>query len=74
MNKHDRDNLNFLLSADEQTMENWYRTVSQDDVAYALELLQAHKTELIMRELECIDVEAEEDLAQAQEVLARYVL
>lgn len=74
MNKHDQDNLNFLLAADKTTLDQWYQTVSQDDVEYALELLQMHRSELELRELELTDLEAEEDLSQAQSVLARFTL
>ena len=74
MNKHDRDNLQFLLSADKKTMESWYQTVGEDDVEYALELLQLYRTELELREFEIIDTEAEQDLSQAQSVLSRFTL
>ena len=74
MNNHDRDNLQFLLSADKKTMESWYQTVSEDDVEYALELLQLYRTELALREFEIIDTEAEQDLSQAQAVLSRFTL
>jgi hypothetical protein len=74
VNKHDRDNLQFLLSADKSTMDQWYQTVSEDDVEYALELLQLHRTELELRELEIIDTEAETDLSGAQSVLSRFTL
>ena len=72
MNKHDRDNLQFLLSADKKTMDSWYQTVGEDDVEYALELLQLYRTELELREFEIIDTEAEQDLSQAQAVLSRF--
>jgi hypothetical protein len=72
MNEHDRDNLRFLLSADKSTMDQWYQTVSEDDVEYALELLQVHRTELELREFDLIDAEAEQDLSQAQAVLSRF--
>lgn len=74
MNKHDRDNLQFLLSADKSTMDQWYQTVSEDDVEYALELLQLYRTELELREFDLIDAEAEQDLSQAQSVLSRFTL
>jgi hypothetical protein len=74
VNKHDRDNLQFLLSADKNTMDQWYQTVSEDDVEYALELLQLHRTELELRELEIIDTEAETDLSDAHSVLTRFTL
>lgn len=74
MNKHDQDNLQFLLSADESTMESWYRSVSEDDIKYAMELLQMHRSELELREFDLIDAEAEQDLSEAQAVLSRFTL
>ena len=41
MNKHDRDNLNFILSLDEAGFDEWYATLSDDDVDYALEIIKA---------------------------------
>jgi hypothetical protein len=74
VNKHDRDNLQFLLSADKKTMDSWYRTVSEYDVEYALELLQLYRTELELRELEIIDTEAGSDMSEAHSVLTRFTL
>ena len=74
MNKHDQDNLQFLLSADESTMESWYRSVSEDDLKYAMELLQMHRSELELREFDLIDAEAKQDLSEAQAVLSRFTL
>jgi hypothetical protein len=55
-------------------MDQWYQTVSEDDVEYALELLQLYRTELELREFDLIDAEAEQDLSQAQSVLSRFTL
>ena len=74
MNTYDQKNLEFLLSADNTTLDQWYQTVSQDDVEYALELLQMHRSEIELRDLEITDSEAEEDLSQARAVLARFTL
>lgn len=67
MNKHDYDNLQFLLHADDATMKEWYKTVSMDDVEYALELLAAYRLELEMRELELTD--DVDDVSEAAMVL-----
>jgi hypothetical protein len=42
MNKHDRDNLKFILSTysqGEDAVKEWMKEVSEDDLMYALELL-----------------------------------
>ena len=39
--QHDRNNLNFLLSADQETLKLWYKNCSNDDLLYAKSLLDA---------------------------------
>lgn len=39
MSKEDADNLKFLLSVDQETLEDWFSKMSTDDHLYALELL-----------------------------------
>jgi hypothetical protein len=58
MNKHDRDNLNFLLSTDDATFKDWYNQMDEDDHDYARELLNMYSLELKERSLELL-VEAE---------------
>jgi hypothetical protein len=58
MNEHDRSNLEFLLNADEQTIQDWHSKVSADDHAYAHELLDLYSKELKERAL-ALKVEAE---------------
>jgi hypothetical protein len=72
MNDHDRGNLHFLLSADESTMQEWYNQVDQDDVEYALELLQMASAELTVKEMELAEADETLDLTQAQAVLSRF--
>lgn len=47
MNKHDEDNLNFLLSVDIVTLYDWYGKVDEDDHLYAIELLTKFNLENI---------------------------
>lgn len=72
MNDHDRDNLQFLLTADETAMQDWYSQVSQDDIEYALELLQMANAELTVKEMELSEAAEELDLTQAQAILSRF--
>ena len=74
MNNWDRDNLNFLLNADRETMEDWYHMATEDDFKYAAELFRRARTELAMQELALVDSEAVEDMTEAQAVLARFRL
>ncbi len=72
MNDHDRNNLNFILSLDEDGFEKWYVTLSDDDVDYALELLKAARTEVAMKHSEIFD--DVEDCTEAVQVLKGFML
>lgn len=74
MNNWDRDNLNFLLTASKETLEDWHHYADADDYAYALELLQAAQTELELITLDTIDTEVQEDVSAARAVLSRFAL
>lgn len=50
MNNHDRANLEFLLKATPEVLEEWSREVTQDDLDYAQELFDAYQLELDERE------------------------
>ncbi len=51
MNQHDRDNLDFLLGASPEVIEDWYEQMSDDDIEYAFELLEEYAQELAANEL-----------------------
>ena len=51
MDKQDRDNLDFLLNSDPDTLFVWSPTVSQDDLEYAEELLEKYSKELDERQV-----------------------
>ena len=46
MNPHDKENLKFLMSVSPEVLQDWYNTVSQEDVDYAMELLKHASDEL----------------------------
>ena len=73
MNEWDRNNLNFLLSADEATMQEWYKTVTEDDLTYAFELLATHKEELNAQIVE-LELEDKESYDEAEAVLRKFLL
>ena len=60
-NQHDRDNLNFLLNADEVCLKDWHAQADADDLVYAQELLAAYSEELKLRAQE-LRIECELDL------------
>lgn len=46
MNQRDRDNLNFLMTASDEVLREWYSLANEDDLTYAQELLSAYEREL----------------------------
>jgi hypothetical protein len=68
MNPNDLKNLEYIKSLNEEEFDEWMETLAADDVAYAIELLQAARANLIMMEVELAD--EVEELTEAQEVLA----
>ena len=51
MNQRDRDNLDFLLNASPEVIQDWYEKMDDDDIEYAFELLDAYSQELEIEEL-----------------------
>jgi hypothetical protein len=74
MNDWDRGNLDFILNSSDADLEDFYSWASDEDLLYALELIQLAKAELEVEEIEMLEAEADEDLSQAQAVLQRFRL
>ena len=75
-NEWDRDNLNFLLGADEHCLKDWHAQADADDLAYAQELLAAYSEELKLRARE-LRIECEMDLKgthEADQVIGKFRL
>jgi hypothetical protein len=72
MNQHDKDNLQFLLTATPDVLKDWYDSVDRDDHEYAIELIRLHTAEIIVHNMEVAD--NVEDLSEARQVLAKYRL
>lgn len=70
MNKHDRDNLKFLMTISPETFSDWLDQASKDDIDYALEIIKQHKTELIMYALSVSDLNVD-DVSDAKKVIDR---
>ncbi len=73
MNDYDRENLNFLLNASPEVLEDWYENVSEDDHEYAQELLSAFGEELKLRN-SFNATEKVQDTTDAENVLRKYRL
>jgi hypothetical protein len=74
MNNWDKGNLDFILNSTDEDMEDFLSWASDEDLRYALELIQIAKNELAMQEIEMLDTKVDEDLSQAQAVLERFRL
>ena len=74
MNNWDKGNLDFILNSTDADMEDFLSWASDEDLQYALELLQTARAELELAEIEILDIEAVEDLSQAQAVLEQFRL
>jgi hypothetical protein len=57
-NEWDRDNLMFLLTSDDDVLQDWHNQADADDLAYAQELFDSYAEELRLRS-ELVLVEAE---------------
>lgn len=82
MNQHDRENLNFLLTASRDVLKDWYSQIDSDDLAYASELLDQYAEELNLRN-SMIDADqalntlcdlTDDPYAEANDLLARFRL
>lgn len=67
MNQHDRDNLNFLLTASAKTLKDWQIQADEDDLIYAQELLAAYSEELKAKSLEILVEATLENLKEYNE-------
>jgi hypothetical protein len=64
MTERDLDNLEFLLTASNKVIGDWFSKMEPDDIDYAIELLELAKLELVDQATEMTD------LSQAQDVLS----
>jgi hypothetical protein len=74
MNNWDKGNLDFILNSTDEDMEDFLSWASDEDLRYALELIQIAKNELAVQEIEMLEAGANEDFSQAQAVLKRFRL
>ena len=74
MNNWDKGNLDFILNSTDADMEDFLSWASDEDLRYALELIQLAKAELAVQEIEMLETKDDEDFSQAQAVLERFRL
>ena len=78
MNPYDRANLSFLMHASPETIRDWYERVSEDDIQYALELIQMARLEMSLQESDYHEDYSsdacEEDFSLANSVLSKFTL
>lgn len=73
MDKYDRENLNFLLNSDVETLKLWYSTVDTLDHEYAQSLLTAYAEELKLKAV-LLNNYTDIDLSGAKAVLNKFKL
>ena len=77
MNDWDKNNLNYLMSLTEDEFDEFMATMPEDDIQYAIELIQTRKAEtaVLLEELrDAYYEQSEMDLSDAQAVLAKFRL
>ncbi len=72
MNPYDLNNLSYIMSLNNEQFDEWMLTVSDDDINYAIEIIQARRAELIMAEHDLLEDEL--DVTEAQSILSKFTL
>ena len=71
MNKRDRDNLNFILSLNEEQFDEWMETLDADDLDYAVELIRIGRTENLLKEMDLMEETNSDKFTQAKAIIDR---
>jgi hypothetical protein len=80
MNEWDRDNLSFIMSCSDEEFKAWFEQATEDDIAYALELIKQSRCELLEQEFEVFNRESERIMLkhgkypQASAILCKFLL
>lgn len=75
MNKHDRSQLNYIMSLSDEEFEAWALSVPEDDIKYAMELIQAARTESFLQEQNLLEMALEDStFDEARAVLEKFRL
>jgi len=73
MLEYDQDNLDFLLSASDEGLQQWHAEMDEDDISYAMELLETAKWYITAKQVE-IEMLNTLDYSAANAVLSKYML
>lgn len=75
MNDHDRSNLRFIMSLDDDQFDAWSENIADDDIQYAIELIQQARLELAEQECNLLEFDLiDSDFAEARAVLNKFRL
>jgi hypothetical protein len=74
MNEFDKENLEFFMRADKATMKEWFEWADQENLAYAMNLIQTEIARLEVNSLELTDDVAHTDDADYAilEILSKF--
>ena len=74
MNEFDKENLEFFIQADKETLKEWCEWADSDNVVYAMKLIRSELVRLEMLELELTDDVAHTDDADYAilEILSKF--
>lgn len=72
MNPYDLNNLSYIMSLNNEQFDEWMLSISDDDVNYAIEIIQARRAELIEKEHELLEDML--DVTEAQSILSKFTL
>lgn len=72
LDNRDRVNLDYLLSLDDREMEKFAKSLDEDNLGYALELLIAYRADLEVRKLDSMDFVS--DVREARKVLDKFTI
>jgi hypothetical protein len=74
MNPLDRDNLNFIMTSDAQTLKAFYEEIDTENLLYLLNLVRGEMSRLRLEEVELLDqVEHTDDADRAiLEILEKF--
>ena len=72
MNDRDQRNLDFILSLTPEQFEEWYSSISQDDIGYAIEIMKQARAVTAEKIADFFD--NAEDLSLARSLLTRFTL
>jgi hypothetical protein len=74
MDPYDQGQLNFIMSLSDEEFDVWAMSIPDDDIQYAIELIQTARLLYALQEQELLDELEDSDLAEANAVLKKFML